>query len=244
MKLIDKVAVITGASQGIGFAAAKIFVQEGAKIVLCDIQKDKLDKACAELAALGECMALPVDISNKEQVQQAVSIIMQKHRRIDILVNNAGITQDAQFYKMTAEQFEMVIRVNLFGTFYFSKAVVPIMMERKKGKIIHVSSVSAYNGNFGQTNYAASKAAIIGMTRVMGKELGKYGINVNAVAPGSIMTEMYDSVPEEYKQQKLKSIPMKRFGLPEEVGKLFVFLGSDDSDYITAQVLTIDGGFN
>ena len=145
---------------------------------------------------------------------------------------------------MTEEQFDGVVNVDLKGTYLFSKAVIPAMMEQKYGKIIHLSSVSAFNGNFGQTNYAATKAAITGMTRVMGKELGKYGINVNAIAPGSIMTDMYIAVPEEAKQKKLAAIPLRRYGTPEEAGNLLAFLASDESSYITAQTIVIDGGFN
>ena len=173
-----------------------------------------------------------------------VEDLLREFGRIDILVNNAGITMDAQFYKMSDEQFDQVVNVNLKGTYLFSKAVVGNMIEQKYGKIIHLSSVSAFNGNFGQTNYAATKAAIMGMTRVMAKELGKYGITVNAIAPGSIMTEMYSAVPEEAKQKKLASIPLRRYGEPEEVGKLIAFLASDDAAYITAQTIVIDGGFN
>lgn len=170
--------------------------------------------------------------------------VLSEFGRIDILVNNASITADAQFYKMTDEQFEQVLDVNLKGTYYMTKQVVPPMMEQRYGKIIHLSSVSAFNGNFGQSNYAATKAAIMGMTRVMAKELGKYGITVNAVAPGSILTEMYNAVPEEAKQRKMAGIPLRRYGEPEEVAALLAFLASDEASYITAQTIVIDGGFN
>ena len=145
---------------------------------------------------------------------------------------------------MSEEQFDRVINVNLKGTYLMTKAVVNLMIEQKYGKIVHLSSVSAFNGNFGQTNYAATKAAIMGMTRVMGKELGKYGITVNAVAPGSIMTDMYSAVPEEVKQKKLAAIPLRRYGDPVEAANLIAFLASDESSYITAQTIVIDGGFN
>ena len=142
------------------------------------------------------------------------------------------------------EQFDRVLNVNLKGNYFMTKAVLPAMMEQQYGKIVHLASVSAFNGNFGQSNYAASKAAIMGMTRVQAKELGKYGINVNAIAPGSILTDMYNAVPEDAKQQKLKRIPLHRYGEPAEVAKLALFLASDDSSYITAQTIVIDGGFN
>lgn len=244
MKLKDKITIITGAGGGIGYAAAKVFLEQGAVVNICDIRADAVEAAVASLSAYGTVRGYVVDISKKEQVNAAVEKVLAEFGRVDALVNNAGITKDAQFYKMTDEQFEAVIDVNLKGTYYFAKAVIPTMMEQKYGKIVNLSSVSAYNGNFGQTNYAASKAAIMGMTRVMAKELGKYGINVNAVAPGSILTEMYAAVPEEVKQKKLAAIPLRRYGDPEEAANLLAFLASDEASYITAQTITIDGGFN
>ena len=183
-------------------------------------------------------------LQQPHHVTEMVEAVAKEFGRIDILINNAGITKDAQFYKMTDEQFDAVINVNLRGNFLMTKAVVPYMMEQKYGKIVHCASVSAYNGNFGQSNYAASKAAIMGMTRVQAKELGKYGINVNAIAPGSIMTDMYAAVPEEVKQAKLAKIPLRRYGDPRETAQLYAFLASDESSYVTAQTITIDGGFN
>ena len=244
MKLKDRVVIITGAAAGIGYAAAKEFLLEGASVNICDINKEKVFSAVEELKNYGTVRGYNVDISQKEQVEEMVDKVKGEFGRIDALVNNAGITSDSQFYKMTEEQFDRVLNVNLKGVYNFNKAVVPVMMEQKYGKIVNVSSVSAYNGNFGQSNYAASKAAIMGMTRVMAKELGKHGITVNSVAPGSIMTDMYAAVPEEIKEKKLKAIPLRRFGDPSEVGKLFAFLASDESSYVTAQNITIDGGFN
>jgi 3-oxoacyl-[acyl-carrier protein] reductase len=244
VKLKNKIAIVTGGAAGIGFATAKLFLEEGATVAICDISKEKTDAAVAELSAFGTARGFIVDIAKKEQCEAMVAELVKEFGRVDILINNAGITADAQFYKMSDEQFERVLNVNLKGTYYMSKAVIPVMIEQKYGKIVHASSVSAYNGNFGQTNYAASKAAIIGMTRVMGKELGKYGINVNAIAPGSIMTDMYAAVPEEAKQKKLAAIPLRRYGEPREAAQLFAFLASDEASYITAQTITIDGGFN
>lgn len=243
-KLDGKIAIVTGGGAGIGFATAKLFLEEGATVTICDINKEKVDAAVAELSAFGTARGFVVDIAKKELCEAMVADLVKEFGRVDILINNAGITADAQFYKMSDEQFERVLNVNLKGTFYMSKAVIPVMMKQKYGKIVHASSVSAYNGNFGQTNYAASKAAIMGMTRVMGKELGKYGINVNAIAPGSIMTDMYAAVPEEAKQKKLAAIPLRRYGEPREAAQLFAFLASDEASYITAQTITIDGGFN
>jgi 3-oxoacyl-[acyl-carrier protein] reductase len=243
-KLEGKIAIVTGGAAGIGFATAKLFLEESATVAICDIDKEKTDAAVAGLSGLGGIRGFVVDISKKDQCQAMIEAVKAEFGRIDILINNAGITSDAQFYKMSDEQFERVLNVNLKGTYYMTKAVVPVMMEQKYGKIVHASSVSAYNGNFGQSNYAATKAAIMGMTRVMAKELGKYGINVNAVAPGSIMTDMYKAVPEEIKQKKLAAIPLRRYGEPREAAQLYAFLASDEASYITAQTITIDGGFN
>ena len=243
-KLNGKIAIVTGGAAGIGFATAKLFLEEGVTVAICDINKMKVDAAVAELSEVGSVRGFVVDISKKEMCELMVAAMVKEFGRIDILINNAGITADAQFHKMTDEQFEQVLDVNLKGTYYMSKAVIPFMMEQKYGKIVHASSVSAYNGNFGQTNYAATKAAINGMTRVMGKELGKYGINVNAIAPGSIMTDMYKAVPDKVMQKKLSGIPLRRYGEPREAAQLFAFLASDEAGYITAQTITIDGGFN
>lgn len=244
MKLENRVAIITGGSAGIGKAIAKKFLQEGAKVIICDIVDEKLNKAEEELSPVGILRTYHANIADKEQVSDMIGRVLEEFGKIDILINNAGITKDAQFYKMTEEQFDQVIQVNLKGNFNMTKAVLPNMMENKYGKIVHLASVSAFNGNFGQSNYAASKAAIMGMTRVQGKELGKYGISVNAIAPGSIMTDMYNAVPEEVKQAKLAKIPLRRYGDPTEVASLALFLASDESSYITSQTIVIDGGFN
>ena len=244
MKLKNKVAIITGAAVGIGYAAAELFLEEGARVAICDINAAKVEEAASKLSAKGEIRGYVCDVSNREQVNEMVKKIAEDFGRVDILVNNAGITKDAQFYKMSPEQFEAVINVNLLGNFNMTKAVVPYMMEQKYGKIVHCSSVSAFNGNFGQTNYATSKAAIMGMTRVQGKELGKYGINVNAVCPGSIMTDMYIAVPEEAKQKKLAGIALRRYGDPREAAQVYCFLASDEASYITSQTIVCDGGFN
>ena len=242
MKLNGKIAIITGGAAGIGFATAKTFLKEGASVAICDVNGEKIDKAVAELSAVGTVKGYVADISKKDQVENMVQAILAAFGRIDILVNNAGITSDAQFYKMSEEQFDRVINVNLKGTYLMTKAVVNSMIEQKYGKIVHLSSVSAFNGNFGQTNYAATKAAIMGMTRVMGKELGKYGITVNAVAPGSIMTDMYSAVPEEVKQKKLAAIPLRRYGDPEEVAHMTLSLVLPAASYITGAVIPVDGG--
>ena len=244
MRLKDKVAIVTGGTTGIGRAVAERFLQESAVVAVCSNVPEQVEEAREALSALGTVRAFVCDISRREDCEAMVASMLEEFGHVDVLINNAGITKDAQFYKMTDQQFEAVIDVNLKGNYYMTKAVVEHMIAQRYGKIVHVSSVSAFNGNFGQSNYAASKAAIIGMTRVQGKELGKYGINVNAIAPGSIMTDMYKAVPEEIKEAKLKKIPLRRYGEPSEVAELALFLSTDASSYITAQTIVIDGGFN
>jgi len=244
MKLENKVAVVTGGNAGIGKAIAKKFLEEGAIVGICGTNPSKLNLAVDELKEYGTIRGFVVNIADKAADEAMIASMLEEFGHIDILVNNAGITKDAQFYKMTDEQFEAVLDINLKGNYYMTKAVVNQMIERKYGKIVHITSVSAFNGNFGQSNYAATKAAIMGMTRVQGKELGKYNITVNAIAPGSIMTDMYAAVPDDVREAKLKRIPLRRYGDPEEVANLALFLASDDSSYITAQTIVIDGGFN
>ena len=244
MKLEGKVAIVTGGSAGIGKATAKRFLQEGAVVAICGTNPDKLAKAEEELKQYGTVRAFKVNIASKEDDENMANAMLEEFGHIDILINNAGITKDAQFYKMSDEQFNQVIDTNLKGNYYMTKAVIGNMIEQKYGKIVHVTSVSAFNGNFGQSNYAASKAALMGMTRVQGKELGKYNITVNAIAPGFILTDMYNAVPDDIREAKLKKIPLRRYGNPEEVANLALFLACDDSSYITTQTIVIDGGFN
>ncbi len=244
MKLENKVAIVTGGSAGIGKAIAERFLKEGAVVGICGTNPEKLNRTVEELKQYGTVRGFNVNISDKEADEAMANAMIEEFGHVDILINNAGITKDAQFYKMTDEQFETVVDVNLKGNYYMTKAVVGQMIEQKYGKIVHVTSVSAFNGNFGQSNYAATKAAIMGMTRVQGKELGKYNITVNAIAPGSIMTDMYAAVPDDVREAKLKKIPLKRYGDPSEVANLALFLASDESSYITTQTIVIDGGFN
>lgn len=244
MKLEGKVAIVTGGASGIGKAIAKKYIEEGAAVAICDVNEEKLAQTAAELGALDTVRTFVVHIGNKEETEAMAAAVLAEFGHIDILVNNAGITRDAQFYKMTDDQFDAVIDVNLRGNYYMTKAVLPAMMDQNYGKIIHLASVSAYNGNFGQSNYAASKAALMGMAKVQSKELGKYNINVNCIAPGTIFTEMYAAVPEEVREKKKATIPLKRYGTPEDVANLASFLASEDSSYITGQTITIDGGRN
>lgn len=240
MRLENKVAIITGGAGGIGFAAVKRFLEEGAKVAIVDYDKQQGEKIEAEL---GEDVAFfAVDVSKLSEVQQMVEQVVDRFGKIDILVNNAGITRDATLVKMTEEDFEKVIQINLNGVYYCTQAVAPHMIAQGSGKIISTSSVSGVYGNFGQTNYAATKAAIIGMTKTWAKELGRKGINVNAVAPGFTATPMVEKMPEKVLQQMEGITSLQRLGKPEDIANAYLFLASDESSYITGHVLQVDGG--
>lgn len=243
-RLENRVAIITGAAAGIGYATAKKFLEEGAGVAICDVSEEAVQKAAQELSQYGQVKGFKVDITDRAALDEMAAAVKAEFGRIDILINNAGIVMDAQFYKMTEVQFDKVIDVNLKGTYNCCQAVIPTMMEQNYGRIVSAASVSGFNGAFGQSNYAASKAAIMGMTRCMGRELGKYGITVNAVAPGSIMTAMFAGVPEEIKQKKLKDIPVRRFGDPSEVANVYAFLASEEASYVNGTTLVVDGGKN
>lgn len=240
MRLENKVAIITGGASGIGLAAVKRFVQEGAEVAILDYNEQAGEKVAAQYG--DEVAFFKVDVSNQAEVQQAIRAIATHFGKIDILINNAGITRDASLLKMSAEDFDKVIQINLNGVFYCTQAVVPYMIEQTYGKIINTSSVSAERGNFGQTNYTATKAALIGMTKTWAKEFGRKGINVNAVAPGFVETEMVDSVPGEITGMITTITSMQRMGKPEDVANAYLFLASDEASYITGHVLHVDGG--
>ena len=240
MRLENKVAIITGGAGGIGYAAVKRYVEEGAKVAIVDYDKELGEKVAAEF---GEQVAFfAVDVSKLDQVKNMVEQVVEHFGKIDILVNNAGITRDAMLVKMTEEDFDKVIQINLNGVFYCTQAVVPHMIAQGSGKIISTSSVSGVYGNFGQTNYAATKAAIVGMTKTWAKELGRKGINVNAVAPGFIATPMVEKMPEKVLQQLHGITSLRRLGDPEDIANAYLFLASDESRYITGHVLHVDGG--
>ncbi len=244
MKLKDKVAIVTGAAGGIGFETAKRFLQEGAKVAICDMDRQRVEAATAALSEFGEISGYVTDVTSRAEADALVSRVLERYGTVDILINNAGITADAQFYKMEDAAFRRVIEVNLFGTYNMCKAVVPVMMERRYGKIVSASSISAIKGNFGQCNYAASKAAIIAFTRSLGHELGKYGINVNCVTPGFIRTAMTDRIPPDVMKQKIDSIPLRRTGEGADVAAVYAFLASDDASFITATDIIADGGMH
>lgn len=244
MLLEGKVAIITGAASGIGFGTAKRFLKDGAKVAICDVRQEAIDKAVAELSEFGPICGFTANVADRGECDEFAKKVVEQYGKIDILINNAGITRDAQFYKMKDEDFYKVIEVNLFGTYNMSKAVVPYMMEQKYGKIVSASSIACIKGNFGQSNYAASKAAIISFTRSLGRELGKYGINVNAIAPGFIRTAMTDAIPADIMKQKIDSIPLRRTGEVEDIAAAYAFLSSDEASFINATCLIVDGGMH
>ncbi len=238
-----RVSIVTGASQGIGEAIARDLAGEGATVVLADVQMDKLEALARAIAdAGGKAEARHVDVADTTAVERAVAAVAAAHGRIDHLVNNAGITRDGLLMRMKEEDWDAVLRVNLKGTFNFSKAVIRTMIAAKYGRIVNIASVAGLMGNAGQANYAASKAGVIAFARSLAREVGARGITVNAVAPGFIATAMTDVLPEEVKKAYLEIIPLKKFGLPKDVASAVKFLLSDDASYITGQVVSVNGG--
>ena len=244
MLLEGKVAIVTGAASGIGLGTSKRFLQEGAKVAICDVRQESVDAAVEQLSEYGTVCGFANDITNRAGCDEFVKKVVDRFGKVDILINNAGITKDAQFYKMADDEFRKVIEVNLFGTYNMSKAVVPYMMEQRYGKIVNASSIACIKGNFGQSNYASSKAALMSFTRSQGRELGKYVINVNAVAPGFIRTPMTDVIPPNIMQQKIESIPLRRTGEISDVAAAYAFLASDEAAFINATTLIVDGGMH
>ncbi len=242
MRLQGKVAIITGAARGIGRETALLFAAEGAKVVICDLLDEGEEVAEGVRSRGGEAIFYKLDVTDRDAVKRMVDAVVERYGRIDILINNAGITRDAQFLKMTEEDWDKVIAVNLKGVFNVTQAVAPVMVAQGKGKIVNAASVVALYGNFGQTNYVASKAGVIGMTKVWARELGRKGINVNAVAPGFIQTEMTAKVPEKILQMVRERTPLGRLGTPRDVAYAYLFLASEESDYVNGAVLSVDGG--
>jgi len=242
MRLTDKVCIITGAAGGIGKVTALKFAANGAKVIISDLDNNKVQNTARELSEFGTVMGFGADVTKPDEIKTMDDEVLKTFGRIDVLINNAGITADAQLVKMTGEQFDRVIEVNLKGTFNFTKEVVPSMIKAGKGKIINTSSVVGLSGNFGQTNYAASKSGVIGMTKTWARELGRKNINVNAVAPGFILTEMTMKMPENVLNMMKDKTPLNRFGTPEDVANACVFLASGESDFIHGAVISVDGG--
>lgn len=241
---MNKVAIVTGAAKGIGRAIALRLAKDGMNIAINYRSNDVEAKDLVEeIKKLGvNAIAIKADISDFTQTEILIGDTLKVFNRIDVIVNNAGITKDSLLLRMTEEDFDSVIDINLKGTFNCIKHVTPIMLKQKKGKIINISSVVGITGNAGQVNYSASKAGVIAMTKSLAKEIGSRGICVNAVAPGFIQTDMTAKLSSKAVEELSRTIALKRLGLPEDVAKAVSFLASEDSDYITGQVLCVDGG--
>jgi 3-oxoacyl-[acyl-carrier protein] reductase len=243
LRLAGKVALVTGAAQGIGRAIALLLAQNGADIVVSDINLEKAEETAKEIEGTGQrAMAIKVDVVHSEEVERMVQTILERFGHIDILVNNAGIARDKLILRMTEEDWDAVLNVNLKGTFNCTKAVVRHMSKQRSGKIVSIASVVGEMGNVGQANYSASKAGVIGFTKTIAREFAQRGINVNAIAPGYIETPMTDALPEKAKEELRRLIPMDRLGRPEDVAEALLFLVSETSSYITGQVLNVNGG--
>jgi len=242
MKLKGKVAFVTGAAQGIGKAIAEALAKEGADIVVCDINIELATKAAEEIKGLGvKAVPIKTNVADSVEVESSVATAQKELGKIDILVNNAGITKDTLLIRMKNEDWKAVLDVNLTGTFNVTKAIAPLMMKARSGKIVNIASIVGLMGNVGQANYAASKAGIIGFTKTVSRELAGRGITVNAIAPGFIDTKMTRKLPEEVKLKLKEAIPLARMGTPEDVAKAVLFLAAD-ADYITGQVINVNGG--
>lgn len=237
MILEDKVAIITGASRGIGKVIAQKFYEEGASVVIGDIAESSVADKLGDRAKF-----IKVDISKKEDAQSLIDFALDNFEKIDILVNNAGITRDTLLVRMKNDAWNDVLRVNLTGTAYCTRAVTRQMMRQRNGRIINMASVVGLTGNAGQANYAASKAGVIGLTKTMAKELASRNVTVNAIAPGFIATNMTAKLPEDARKKMLDSVPLGRSGTPEDVAEVALFLASDKASYITGQVIQVDGG--
>ena len=241
---MDKCALITGATRGIGKQIAITLAKQGYNIALnYRKENEELENTKKEIEEIGvQILAVKGDVANFEDCENFVKQVIERFGQIDVLVNNAGITKDMLLMRMKKEDFESVIDVNLIGTFNVTKNVIPYMMKARNGKIVNISSVVGISGNAGQTNYSASKAGIIGFTKSLAKEVASRNINVNAIAPGFIKTDMTDVLKEEVKEEISKTIPLKRMGEAKDVANLVKFLVSEESNYITGQVINVDGG--
>ncbi len=243
MNLNGKIALITGGAQGIGKELALSFADAGSDIVICDVNQEALDATAKEIVEKGrQCLAVKADVTSAKDVDEVVTKSLDKYQRIDILINNAGITRDGLLARMSEADWDLVLSVNLKGVFLFSKAVAKPMMKQRQGRIINVASIIGLMGNAGQANYAASKGGVIAFTKSLAKELAKRNINVNAIAPGFIQTAMTDKLKDEQKEAMLKLIPMNRLGQPKDIANVALFLASEYADYVTGQVVTVDGG--
>jgi len=244
MTFADKTAVVTGGARGIGFEVAKKFAAGGATVVLVDVLEDAMKQAAEKLLAAGakQVLTYKMDVTDEAAVEKTLDEVVEKCGRLDILVNNAGITRDDLLLRMEAAMWDLVMNVNLKGTFLMTKHAARHMLRQRYGRIVNLASVSGLVGNPGQANYSASKAGVVGFTRTVARELAKRGITCNAVAPGFIKTDMTDVLPDKAKEMALAAIPMARMGMPEEVASVIAFFASDDAAYVTGHVLAVDGG--
>ena len=244
MKLRDRIALVTGAASGIGAATARRFAREGATVAINDAKPEGLDAVAGEIRAAGaKALVLPGDVTKKADCERIVLDVTRTFGRLDILINNAGINRDAMAAKMTEEQWDAVLSVNLKGTFLCAQAALPGMRERAWGRVVNTSSIGAL-GNIGQANYAASKAGVIGLTKTLALEYAKYGVTVNAIAPGPVMTAMLAGVPEAIRERIIAQVPVGRIASPDEIAGVHVFLASEDAAFITGQVIFADGGMS
>jgi 3-oxoacyl-[acyl-carrier protein] reductase len=243
MRLKHKICIVTGAAQGIGAATALKFAEEGASVVVCDLKPEGVDSAVALVRARGAmAMGFALDVTDREALDAMVAAVRERFGSIDVLVNNAGIAKDARLQKMTLQQFDAVIDVNLRGVFHCTQSVLPAMLAQGSGVILNASSVVGLYGNFGQTNYAASKFGVIGFTKTWSRELGPKGIRVNAVAPGFIETQILATIPDKVLQHMREQVPLHRLGRPEEIANVYAFLASDEASYINGAVIEVSGG--
>jgi 3-oxoacyl-[acyl-carrier protein] reductase len=249
MRMKNKVVLITGGAAGIGKATAKRFVEEGAIVVICDVNEEAGKQTLDELGP--EAAFFKVDISDRDEVQKWVDDVVAKYGRVDVLINNAGIIRDGQLVKvkdgelvgqMSEENFDLVISVNLKGTFNCGQAVAPVMIKQGSGVILNATSVVGLDGNFGQTNYVATKSGVIGMTKVWARELGRFGVRANAVAPGFTATEILITMPEKIIEGMKARTPLRRLGEPRDIANAYLFLASDEAAFITGETLRVDGG--
>ncbi len=243
MRLKDKVCIITGSGNGIGRATALKFASEGARVVVCDVDPPAVEETLSKIReACGDATGCKVDVTKRQDVDGMVRYVMEKYGRIDVLVNNAGVIMDGQLHKMTDDQFDRVVEINLKGTYLCTRAVVDVMLAQNHGVILNASSIVGIYGNFGQTNYAATKFGVIGMAKSWAKELGRKGIRANAVCPGFIDTMILSSMPDKVIEAMKQKVPLGRLGKPEEVANVYAFLASDEASYINGAVIEVSGG--
>ncbi len=243
MRLEGKVSIITGGAQGIGLATAEKFAAEGARVVICDVNQDVISGVVNEFKQSGiDVDGFNADVTNQADISNMVNLVISRYVQIDCLFNNAGIGRDALMVNMTEEQFDSVIDVNLKGTYNCAKSVFPHMMERQSGVVLNASSIVGIYGNFGQTNYAASKFGVIGMAKTWAREFGRFGIRVNAVCPGMIKTDILSDIPDKVLENIVSKVPMGRLGAPSEIANTYAFLASDEASYINGAVIEVGGG--